>query len=405
MQQDIRESIDWEQPFPPEEYAERGDKVCAALVREGVDGILVTGPADLNYLIGYDQIWQSRHNLIGLFLRADGARLFFDNDGHKVIVSTTPEIAEVYYLKRGPAAGHVAPIADEIARRGWAQGRIAIQPWCYGPQPALLEAIGARLRAAGAGDIADGSNLIEDVRLVKSPREVAVIREAAVLADKAMAAARDALAPGIRETEITAVIMAELMRGGCGDPGIRTMVGSGPRSGAHHSAATHRRLKRGDLVHIDFCAALHRYHVNLSRTLAAGPPDPRWLDLMARSAGCMDAIVAEVKPGESMARIQEVADRFIDDAGLRKYVWLVGGYTLGIAMPPDWVGRHRPAPREAVPIPRLEPGLVMNYENQFDVFEGWPGGTGAGIIDTLLVTESGLEVLSPLPREIVVVEA
>ncbi len=42
MQQDIRESIDWEQPFPPEEYAERGDKVCAALVREGVDGILVT---------------------------------------------------------------------------------------------------------------------------------------------------------------------------------------------------------------------------------------------------------------------------------------------------------------------------------------------------------------------------
>ena len=62
-----------------------------------------------------------------------------------------------------------------------------------------------------------------------------------------------------------------------------------------------------------------------------------------------------------------------------------------------------PAPREEVPIPRLEPGLVMNYENQFDVFDGWPGGTGAGFIDTLLVTESGLEVLSALPRELVAV--
>ncbi len=403
MQQEIRESIDWEQPFPPQEYAARRDKVCAALVGEGIDGILVTGPADLNYLTGYDQIWQSRHNLIGLFLKADRQCLFFDNDGHKVIVSTTPEIDEVFYLVRGPAAGHVAPIADEIARRGWAGGRIAIQPWCYGPQPALLEAIGGRLREAGAAEITDGSTLIEDVRLVKSPREVAVIREAGRIADRAMTAARDALTPGLRETEITAVILSELMRAGCGDPGIRTMVGSGPRSGAHHSAATQRRLKAGDLVHIDFCAALHRYHVNLSRTFAVGNPDPRWLDLMARTAGCMDAIMAEVKPGQSMARIQEVADAYTDAAGLRPYVWLIGGYTLGIAMPPDWVGRHRPAPREDVPVPRLEPGIVMNYENQFDVFEGWPGGTGAGIIDTLLVTEDGLEVLSALPREIVAV--
>jgi Xaa-Pro aminopeptidase len=402
MKQSIRDLIDWEQPFPPEEYAERRRKVRAAMTRAGIDGLFVTGAADVNYLTGYDQIWHAYLNVIGLFLRADDeASLFFDNDGHVVLQSTTPYIEEVCVMPRGPAASHVPLVAEAIRGRGWAKGRIALQPWCYGPHPALLEAIGQRLAEAGAAEIADGSNLVEDVRLIKSPREVAVVREAARVADLAMAAARDALAPGLRETDVDAAMTAEMMRHGCGYPAIRSMVGSGPRSGAHHGPATHRRLKAGDVVHVDFCTSLHRYHVNLSRSFSVGEADPRWVDLMDRSAGCIEAVLEAVEPGQSLARVQEVADAYTDAQGLRPYVWLIGGYSLGIAMPPDWVGRHRPKPREDVPIPDLVPGLVFNYENQFDVFEGWPGGTGAAYIETFLVGEDGLEVLSALPRTLV----
>ncbi len=401
MQQSIRDRIDWKQPFPTEEYAERRRQVRAAMAREGIDGILVTGAADVNYLTGYDQIWHSYLNIIGIFLRADEeSTLFFDNDGHIVLQSTTPDIGEAVVLPRGTAASHVPLIADAIQKRGWAKGRIALQPWCYGPHPSLLAAIGERLAAAGAA-ITEGSTLVEDERLIKSPREVAVMREAGRVADLAMAAARDAIQPGLRETDVDAALTAALMGNGCGYPGIRSMVGSGPRSGAHHGPATHRRLKAGDVVHIDFCASLHRYHVNLSRSFAVGPADPRWHELMDKAAGCIDAVLESVSPGESMTRVQEVADAYTDSQGLRPHVWLIGGYTLGIAMPPDWVGRHRPKPREDVPIPLLEPGIVFNYENQFDVFEGWPGGTGAAYIETFLVTEDGLELLSKLPRNLV----
>jgi Xaa-Pro aminopeptidase len=407
MDQSIRDRIDWEQPFPPEEYAERRRQVREAMAREGIDGILVTGAADVNYLTGYDQIWHSYLNIIGIFLRADEeSTLFFDNDGHIVLQSTTPDIEEVVVMPRGAAVSHVPLVAEAIQARGWAKGRIALQPWCYGPHPTLLAAIGERLADATADGaeiaaITDGSTLVEDVRLIKSPRELAVMREAGRVADLAMAAARDVLEPGLRETDVDAALTAAMMGNGCGYPGIRSMVGSGPRSGAHHGPATHRRMKQGDVVHIDFCASLHRYHVNLSRSFAVGPADPRWHELMDKAAGCIDAVLESVKPGESMARVQEVADAYTDSQGLRPHVWLIGGYTLGIAMPPDWVGRHRPKPREDVPIPLLEPGIVFNYENQFDVFEGWPGGTGAAYIETFLVTEDGLELLSKLPRNLV----
>ena len=178
MRQDIRDQIDWEQPFPPEEYAERRRKVREAMARAGIDGLLVTGAADVNYLTGYDQIWHAYVNIIGPFLRADDeAMLFFDNDGHIVLQSTTPDLGEAVVLPRGSGASYVPLIAAAIHDRGWAKGRIALQPWCYGTHPSLLEAIGARLTDFGAGEIADGSTLVEDVRLLKSPREVAVIRD------------------------------------------------------------------------------------------------------------------------------------------------------------------------------------------------------------------------------------
>jgi Xaa-Pro aminopeptidase len=51
----------------------------------------------------------------------------------------------------------------------------------------------------------------------------------------------------------------------------------------------------------------------------------------------------------------------------------------------------------------FEPGIVVNFENQFDVWENWPGGSGAAYVDSMLMTDAGLEVLSTLPRNIVVV--
>ena len=53
--------------------------------------------------------------------------------------------------------------------------------------------------------------------------------------------------------------------------------------------------------------------------------------------------------------------------------------------------------------PPIQAGMVFNLENQFDVYEDWPGGNGCAYIEPFLVTENGLEVLSNLPRTLVTV--
>jgi hypothetical protein len=104
-----------------------------------------------------------------------------------------------------------------------------------------------------------------------------------------------------------------------------------------------------------------------------------------------------------MSRIQEIADAYIDAQDLRKFVWFVGGYDLGIAIPPDWVG-HTFLAGDRYETANFDPGVVTNYENILDVFsEGWPGGRNGSYIDTLLMTETGLEVLSKIPQDLIVV--
>ena len=87
----------------------------------------------------------------------------------------------------------------------------------------------------------------------------------------------------------------------------------------------------------------------------------------------------------------------------QEYVWWVGGYAQGVALPPDWCNNHWLNTRFGMQDRALEPGMFFNLENQFDVWEDWPGGSGAAYIETLMVTENGLEVMSKHPRTLVVV--
>jgi Xaa-Pro dipeptidase len=408
MKTDLSNLIDWEQPFPPEEYAERRAKVRAAMAKAGLDGLYVVRRTDLNYLTAYDQIWDPLRGTTGLLVRADSDEtLFFDTKVHITLIGLLPEIRDVVIFDQHVlgSASDLDVVAKTLSSRGLAKGTIGLQYWGYGTHVSVIEALAAKLKAVGS-KVVDASLLIEEVRAVKSPREVAVMRQAAGMADTALEAVRAAMRPGMTETAIEGVLIASLMSQGCNYPAINTMLGSGPRSGTHHSPPCHRKVKQGDLVHFDFCATLHRYHANLCRTLSVGRADERWLDLMKVSAGCIDAILDQIKLGDPLTKVDEVGNAYIDKVGLRSKAWWIGGYLFGISFLPDWTGAHWLHWNKEVFGPTgakrmVEPGIVFNFENQFDVRDGWPGGTGCAYIESFLVTEDGLELLSKLPRTIV----
>ncbi len=404
----LRDQIDWEQPFPPEEYAERRAKVRAAMAEAGLDALYVIRRADLKYLVAYDQIWDPLRGSTGLLMRSDSDdTLFFDTSVHTTLISLLPEIKEavIFGTSELGSPSDLDVIVETVAARGLAKATVGLQYWGYGTDTSVVEAMAAKLEAAGAKAV-DASLLVEEVRFVKSPREIAVMREAFAIMDTALEVTRKAMHPGMMETQIEGVLVGSLMDQGCNYPAINTMLGTGVRSGTHHSPPTHRKIKEGDLVHFDVCASLHRYHANICRTLSVGQADERWLALMEKSAGCVDRILGEIKLGDPLTRVDELGNAYIDEVGLRDKAWWIGGYSFGISFIPDWTGAHwlhwneetfGPTGSKGV----VQPGIVFNFENQFDVWEDWPGGTGCAWIECFMVTETGLELMSKLPRTIV----
>ena len=95
------------------------------------------------------------------------------------------------------------------------------------------------------------------------------------------------------------------------------------------------------------------------------------------------------------SRWWRTADRF------RSSSWWFGGYELGIAFPPCWVGNFVYDHRSAKPDDTLEPGFVGNHEFNFYL----PGGHGIReLIDTFEVTSSEIHWMHDFPKDLVVVD-
>ena len=248
----------------------------------------------------------------------------------------------------------------------------------------------------------DGSWLVDRVKLKKVAREIAVLDEAARIADAAIEAVVRDFRPGMTEIEVQGIAHFAMSKLGGEEPAIRSSTTSGPNTRAHHPLPTRRKIGHGDIFVVDLCGSLYRYHANIARTFSVGEPDRRWTELVETSRVSFDLVLEKVRPGDPMEKVVEVALEYLSAVGIAERGWFIGGYDIGIAIPPDWVG-HTYLNGRCFERADFEVGDLTNFENVLDVADGWPGGFGVQNVDTLVMEETGLRILSRLDRSIKIV--
>jgi Xaa-Pro dipeptidase len=392
---------EWGLPFDREEYLSRLERTRVEMARREVDLLYVTSPDNLYYLLGHESVWWDGRNVTGLAVPLDAGvtPIMFDTWDHAPAWS--PVVADgVTYGERGfyyPEGPRV--VADTLRDRGLLKGRVGLEEWSWAPAGPALRELSCRLTDDGAGAVVDGSWIVDHVRLVKSPREIEYTRKALKIADAAYEALAAALTPGMTEKDIMGLLYHECARRGGDEPGIRMMVRTGPNTVNFHHPATDRRIRNGELLMIDMCAAYNHYHGNTARTIALGE-QPFWKEKLEKLARVRDDTVAALRPGDQTQHLQELMDAAVDEAGgLREHVWWVGGYALGATMPPDWAGHVYLSDDEGFEAGVFEPGFVANWEVQlWDVSRK----EGVGVIDTMITTERGVEVPAEFPATLTV---
>jgi len=227
----------------------------------------------------------------------------------------------------------------------------------------------------------------EKLRMIKDRGEVALLRGAVRLAAAAYGRAARILA-GRREDDVAAALEISMLGSGAEGPAFPPIVAGGRQGALPHAVPGKRRLRRGDLVILDFGARYRGYHSDISRTRIPGRATARARELYRIVAEAQREAIAAVKPGVPARAVDEAARSVIEAAGYGKHFGHGTGHGVGLEVHegPSITSRSGVV---------LEKGMVFTVEPGIYI----ENFGGVRIEDMVLVTASGCAVLTrPVPK-------
>ena len=362
-----------ERSFPDGEFLQRRERVAGAMDEAGLDALLITNPAEINYLTGYRTFEVSVH-----------AALVFQ-PGFCFL--------QVPSIETGPATA--TALADAISGYRWEaihtvveplcealQGcrAIGISPWGNGFRPGLLRELEQRL---GTAHFIDSAGLLDTIRLVKTEAELERLKESARMTEAGLTAAVEAIRPGVDENAIAAEGARAMLAAGSEFMSLQPIVVSGPRSSVIHLNHQQRTIEQGDPVFLEFGAVRHRYTAPMMRTAVAGQPTPEMQHVNDTCHRLHDALTSTMVPGQRFDDAAAAADQVLAPVADRAFFSGVYGYSVGAQFPPSWVEGTGFIARGEERV--FRPGMVFHLPLCLRI----PGQWGIGMSNTVVVGENG----------------
>ena len=342
------------------------------LTDNSLDGLLVTSLENVRYLSGFTGtdaaliLTQDQNHLLTDSRYTAQAR--FEAQGFEI----------VEYVKKAQG------VADTV--QAWPIDRLGFeaQHVVY----AFHSDLAARL---GRIQLVPLDEEIRSVRITKDASEIDTIRKAITIAERAFLTTLDLIRPGITEREVAQQIEFEMRRLGADSPAFETIVASGPRASLPHGRASEKRLKKGDLIVIDFGARLNGYHSDETCTVSLGNPRPEQKRVYSIVREALDRGISGIRPGVALREIDRLARQHIEKKGYGSRFGHGLGHGVGLSVHEE--------PRISFDSPGVaETGMVFTVEPGVYI----PESGGVRIEDMVLVKREGCEVLTQIDKKLMV---
>lgn len=395
-------------PFSTNEYRERLNRVRKLMAQEKIDVLFLSAPASLFYISGYQAEWYESQSpkiwppASGIAIHVDHDNFIdFDTEEEEILCRYTSISSDTrIYRETAETTGMLSWIVQELKKEGWLPATVGLEMWSYRPNRAVSEMFQSALEKEGCRVI-DGTDIVREVRAIKSPQEIAYVEKAAQIAEVGHKAAIETMRPGMTELDVYGEIVNAMAKAGGENPAIPVLVTSGPKCACLHALASRKKIEKGEIVNIDICGVFNRYHANMARTYSIGKPNPEVAKVVELSARAFDVIAELIRPNLPVVEFNERMKAYYQEAGILRDAWWFGGYELGIAFPPDWVGEFVYDVSIDAGDQLFVPGTVVNYESNFYL----PHKTGVSYqINTLVFTEKEAKILGKLPNDMIIIE-
>ncbi len=336
------------------------------------DALLISAQANIRYLTGFT----GSNGLLAV--APSGMTLFTDP---RYAIQAAKQAPCAVRVVRGPLAKAAAGL---VRRKRWRRVGFEAARIFFTDYTALRDALPRGVTLMPLAPV------VEPLRMVKTEEEIARIRRSVMTNSLALDAALPAIRPGVTELDIAAELEYQQRRHGAEKAAFETIVAAGPRSALPHAEPGTQPVIANHLLLIDMGACQEGYASDMTRVFAIGQPAARLRDMHKAVHEAQWAATEAVRPGVTAGYIDGQARRVMKAHGLDRVFVHSTGHGLGLEI-------HEAPRLGAKDQTKLEAGMVVTIEPGAYV----EGLGGVRIEDTVLVTATGHETLTPTSKEFI----
>ena len=379
--------------FSNKEFASRKKKVLTLMKDQKLDALLMFRQESMYWLTGYDTFGY-------VFFQT----LILDNSGNIILLTRAPDLRQAQNTSNikdiriwvdkdnSNPTEDLKVILGELNLKG---KKIGIEYEAYGLTGRNAMKLNQSLE--GYCKIEDRSELVSQLRVIKSAEEISYVRKAAELADRALNEVWKNAKAGISEAKILAEMQRVIFEGGGDYPANEFIIGSGHNALLCRYQSEKRILSDQDQLTVEWAGTYKHYHSAMFRTIPIGKADPKHYKMYE---ACLEALInceKKLAPGNTVGEVFDVHAKTFDDLGYKESRMNACGYSLGATFSPTWMDVP-PMIFTGNPL-IIKPGMVffmhmilMDSEAQLAMNLG----------ETYLVTENGNERLGKQKLDLVV---
>jgi Xaa-Pro aminopeptidase len=245
------------------------------------------------------------------------------------------------------------------------------------PQPSPLKREGSK------PELISKNGVLQELRLVKEKGEIRILAEAARRAGRAFTRLVPLVKVGMTEKEIAEKLETLCKEEGAEGFAFPTSVASGKNGALPHAKSTDKKVKKGELITVDFGIKYRGYCSDMTRMLAVGKVSPRLRAIFEAVKKAQELACKKAKAGMTGKEIDMLCRNYLIKKGLGKYFTHSTGHGVGMEvheLPVVSSLRNEKIPAGAVIT--IEPGVYI------------PNVGGARIEDALVLTKTGSKNLS-----------
>jgi len=286
-------------------------------------------------------------------------------------------------------------VAGYINDLGLSNNRIGYEGDTYYFSPKALAELQAGLPSA---HWIDADLLVNWCRVVKSDAEISMMSQAARLVEAAMSEAYENIAPGVRQCDLVAKIVAKQVGGHpdfAGDfSALPPLILAGKAASTAHPMWTDEPFVDGQTIALELGGACKRYNAGLARTVQLGKGPQSVFDTASAVQEGLLAVLDTLKPGVMAGDAHRAWQAVLDKYNLVKDSRI--GYSIGVGYSPDW-GEHTISLR-GNDTTVLEPNMTLHV-----MLGMWLDDWGMELSETVAITREGVECLTQFKRDVHVV--